>query len=215
MKFFLDTANIEEIRSVADSGLLDGVTTNPSLVSKETGTFQEMLKEICRIVPGPVSAEVVSTDTEGMLAEARVLAKIAPNIVVKIPTIPAGVKAVNILHGENIATNATLVFSSNQALLMAKAGATYVSPFIGRLDDAGAEGMDLIEEIVAIYSNYAFDTEIIVASIRHPGHVRDAAILGADIATMPYKVMKALFHHPLTDVGLAKFLEDWKKVPKD
>jgi transaldolase len=215
MKLFLDTANVDEIRQMADLGILDGVTTNPSLVARESGAFRKILEEICEVVDGPVSAEVVATDARGMLSEGRDLAKIAPNIVVKLPTIPDGVKACRILAEEEIRVNATLIFSANQALLMAKAGASMVSPFIGRIDDSGSEGMEVIGEIVTIFENYEFDTEVLVASVRHPVHVRDAALLGADIATMPFKVMKALFHHPLTDVGLARFLEDWKKAQKD
>jgi transaldolase len=216
MKLFLDTANVGEIRTMVERGVLDGVTTNPTLIARERGPFRKILEEICELVhPGPVSAEVVATDAEGMIREAEELSRIAENIVVKIPTIPEGVKATKALAQRGIRVNATLIFSANQALLMAKAGASYVSPFIGRLDDTGWEGMDLIEEIVAIFENYEFPTEVLVASVRHPGHVRDAALLGADVCTMPYRVMEALFHHPLTDVGLKRFLEDWKKVPKD
>jgi transaldolase len=214
MKFFVDTANVEEIREAAAMGVLDGVTTNPSLAAKESAPYREILKEICRIVPGPVSAEVISTDYDGMLKEADELVKIADNIVVKIPTILEGLKAIKALHGKGIKTNATLVFSPSQALLVAKAGATYVSPFIGRLDDISQEGMALIGDIVTIYNNYGFDTEVLVASVRHPMHVVDAALIGADVCTMPYKVIKSLIHHPLTDIGLEKFIADYKKANK-
>ena len=192
MKFFIDTADVDEIREANSLGILDGVTTNPSLVAKTGRPFRETIEEICSIVDGPVSAEAVSLDTDGLVKEARELAKIADNIVVKIPLIKAGLKAVKILSTEGIKTNVTLCFSSNQALLAAKAGGTYVSPFIGRLDDRGQEGMSLIEEIRTIYDNYSFDTQIIVASIRHPVHVRDAALLGADIATIPFGVFDKL-----------------------
>ncbi|MGR3309532.1 MAG: fructose-6-phosphate aldolase [Candidatus Brocadiales bacterium] len=214
MKFFIDTADVGEIREANSLGILDGVTTNPSLVAKTGRPFRETIEEICSIVNGPVSAEAVSLDTDGLVKEARELAKIADNIVVKIPLIKAGLKAVKILSGEGIKTNVTLCFSSNQALLAAKAGGTYVSPFIGRLDDRGQEGMSLIEEIRTIYDNYGFNTQIIVASIRHPVHVRDAALLGADIATIPFGVFDKLVQHPLTDDGIKNFLSDWEKVPK-
>ncbi len=214
MKFFVDTANIEEIREAAAMGVLDGVTTNPSLAAKESAPYRDILKEICNIVPGPVSAEVISTDYDGMLREADELIKIADNIVVKIPTILEGLKAIKTLHGKGIKTNATLVFSPSQALLVAKAGATYVSPFIGRLDDISQEGMSLISDIVTIYNNYGYDTEVLVASVRHPMHVVDAALIGADVCTMPYKVIKSLIHHPLTDIGLEKFISDYKKANK-
>ncbi len=214
MKFFIDTANLDEIREAAELGVLDGVTTNPSLVAKEKYdiSFKDLIREICKIVPGPVSAEVVSTDVEGMMNEAHDLAKIASNVVVKIPLIKDGLKAVKRLKAEGIKTNVTLCFSPNQALLAAKAGAAFISPFIGRLDDISQEGMELIEQIVTIYGNYGFDTEVLVASVRHPIHVVQAALLGADIVTMPFKVIDQLIKHPLTDIGLQKFLADWKKI---
>jgi transaldolase len=212
MKFFIDTANVEEIRKTNDLGLLDGVTTNPTLVSKEGREFKGLIEEICSIVDGPVNAEVVSTDAEGMISEARDLAKLADNIVVKIPLIEEGLKAVKVRAAEGIKTNVTLCFSPTQALMAAKAGAAYVSPFVGRLDDISSTGMDLVEQIITIYDNYGFDTEIIVASIRNPTHVVDAALMGADIATIPYKVIQQLIKHPLTDIGLEKFLADWKKM---
>ncbi|NUO09516.1 MAG: fructose-6-phosphate aldolase [Candidatus Brocadia sp.] len=214
MKFFIDTADVKEIREAHSLGILDGVTTNPSLVAKTGRPFRETIEEICSIVKGPVSAEVVSLDTEGMLKEARELAKIADNIVVKIPLIKNGLKAVKRLAEEGINTNVTLCFSSNQALLAAKAGGTYVSPFVGRLDDRGQVGMDIIQEIRTIYDNYGFQTEIIVASIRNPVHVRDAALMGADVATIPFNVFDLLVQHPLTDDGVKRFLADWEKVPK-
>ncbi|MFN3532912.1 MAG: fructose-6-phosphate aldolase [Candidatus Brocadia sp.] len=214
MKFFIDTADVKEIREAHSLGILDGVTTNPSLVAKTGRPFRETIEEICSIVEGPVSAEVVSLDTEGMLKEARELAKIADNIVVKIPLVKNGLKAVKRLAEEGIKTNVTLCFSSNQALLAAKAGGTYVSPFVGRLDDRGQSGMDLIKEIRTIYDNYGFQTEIIVASIRNPVHVRDAALMGADVATIPFNVFDLLVQHPLTDDGVKRFLADWEKVPK-
>jgi len=212
MKFFIDTANIEEIKSANDLGLLDGVTTNPSLVAKEGRDFRELIKEICDIVDGPVSAEVVSTDMEGMIKEARDLVKIADNIAVKIPLIKEGLKAVKILSQEGIQTNVTLCFSPLQALMAAKAGASYISPFVGRLDDISHRGMELIEQIATIYGNYGYETEIIVASVRNPLHVLDAALMGADIVTTPYKVMEQFIKHPLTDIGLEKFLADWNKM---
>ena len=214
MKFFIDTANIDEIKKANELGLLDGVTTNPSLVAKEGREFKDLIKEICSIVDGPVSAEVVSTDAEGMVAEARELAKIADNIVVKIPLIKEGLKAVKILSSEGIKTNVTLCFSAIQALMAAKAGADYISPFVGRLDDIGVTGMELVEQIISIYEAYGYETEIIVASIRNPLHVLDVATMGADIATIPYKVMEQLIKHPLTDIGLANFLKDWEKQNK-
>ncbi|OHB71237.1 fructose-6-phosphate aldolase [Candidatus Kuenenia sp.] len=214
MKFFIDTADVKEIREAHDLGILDGVTTNPSLVAKTGRPFRETLEEICSIVKGPVSAEAVSLDTQGLVDEARELSKIAENIVVKIPLIKDGLKAVKILSDEGINTNVTLCFSANQALLAAKAGATYISPFVGRLDDIGHTGMDVIEDIRAIYDNYGFTTEIIVASIRNPNHVRDAALMGADISTIPFNVFNLLVQHPLTDAGIKKFLADWEKVPK-
>ena len=214
MKFFIDTANINEIKEANDMGMVDGVTTNPSLIAKEGRDFEEIIKEICKIVDGPISAEVVSTDTEGMLEEARKLSKIHDNIVVKIPMLVDGLKATRKLSEEGIKTNVTLVFSPLQALMAAKAGATYVSPFIGRLDDISLEGLLLVEQIVEIYSNYAFDTEIIVASIRNPLHVLESALMGADIATIPFNVLSKLAAHPLTDKGLKAFLDDWNKAKK-
>lgn len=214
MKFFLDTANLEEIRRGMEMGLVDGVTTNPTLISKEGREFWDLVSEICRMVPGPVSLEVTALDAEGMVKEARELAKLGDNVVVKIPLTKEGIKAVKRLEGEGIRTNVTLVFTPVQALLAAKAGATYVSPFIGRLDDISSYGMRLVEDILTIFSNYDIFTQVIVASVRHPMHVLEAALLGADIVTMPYKVMEQLFNHPLTDIGLEKFLEDWEKVPQ-
>jgi len=214
MKFFIDTANINEIKEANDMGMVDGVTTNPSLIAKEGRDFEEIIKEICAIVDGPISAEVVSTDTEGMLEEARKLSKIHNNIVVKIPMLVDGLKATRKLSEEGIKTNVTLVFSPLQALMAAKAGATYVSPFIGRLDDISQEGLLLVEQIVEIYSNYAFDTEIIVASIRNPLHVLESALMGADIATIPFNVLSKLAAHPLTDKGLKAFLDDWNRAKK-
>ncbi len=215
MKFFIDTANIEQIKAASAMGVLDGVTTNPSLAAKESMPYNELLKEICAIVPGPVSAEVLAVEFDGMMKEAHELAKIADNIVVKIPTILEGLKAIKALTGEGISTNATLVFSPSQALLVAKAGASFVSPFIGRLDDISTHGMDLIEQIVTIYHNYAYTTEVLVASVRHPIHVVDSALIGADVITMPFDVISKLIKHQLTDIGLAKFLEDYKKAPKN
>jgi len=214
MKFFIDTANLDEIKDAAAMGVLDGVTTNPSLAAKEIAPYDELLKEICKVVSGPVSAEVLATDYKGMLAEAEELAKIADNIVVKIPTILEGLRAIKSLNLQGIMTNATLVFSPAQALLVAKAGATYVSPFVGRLDDIASSGMELVEEIVAIYGNYSYDTEVLVASVRHPMHVIQAGLIGADVITMPYKVIEKLIKHPLTDIGLEKFLSDYKKAKK-
>jgi transaldolase len=212
MKFFLDTANLQEIREAASLGLIDGVTTNPSLVSKEGKDFRKLIEEICTIVDGPISAEVVSTTEKEMVAEGKDLSGIHKNVVVKIPMIPEGLKAIRRLTGEGIRVNTTLIFSASQALLAAKAGATYVSPFIGRLDDISQVGMELIEQIVTIFSNYSFSTEVLVASIRNPVHVVDAALLGADVATMPFSVLQQLMKHPLTDVGLKKFLSDWEKI---
>ena len=214
MKFFLDTANIDEIRSAAEYGLIDGVTTNPSLVSKEGRDFKEILLEITKIVDGPISAEVVSTDASGILREAYELAKIHKNIVVKVPMIKEGMKALKQLSKDGIKTNITLVFSSNQALVAAKLGATYVSPFVGRFDDISEVGMDLIGDIAQIFANYQFPTQILVASIRNPLHVREAALVGAHVATMPFKVLEQLLKHPLTDIGLERFLKDWEKMPK-
>ncbi len=214
MKFFIDTANLDEIKEAHSMGMVDGVTTNPSLIAKEGRDFEEVIKEICAIVDGPISAEVISVDTEGMLKEARHLAKIHDNIVVKIPLTVDGLKATRKLSEEGIKTNVTLVFSPLQALMAAKAGATYVSPFIGRLDDLAQEGLLLVEQIVEIYSNYAFDTEIIVASIRNPLHVLESALMGADIATIPFSVLDKLAAHPMTDKGLKAFLADWDKAKK-
>jgi transaldolase len=212
MKFFLDTANISEIKESVALGLIDGITTNPSLVAKEKKEFRKLIEEICQIVDGPISAEVVATDEEGMVEEGRSLAKIHKNVVVKVPMTANGLKATRRFSKEGIKVNVTLVFSPAQALLAAKAGATYVSPFIGRLDDVGQVGMDLIDQIVTIFSNYSFKTEVLVASIRNPIHVIEAAQLGADVATMPFAVLQQLLKHPLTDIGLAKFLADWEKT---
>ncbi|WP_423792944.1 fructose-6-phosphate aldolase [Methanocaldococcus indicus] len=214
MKFFLDTANVEEIKKYAELGLVDGVTTNPTLVAKEGRDFYEVIKEICEIVDGPVSAEVISLEADKMVEEARELSKIADNVVIKIPMTRDGMKAVKILSKEGIKTNVTLVFSPLQALLAAKAGATYVSPFVGRLDDIGHTGMELIADVVNIYRNYDIETEVIVASVRHPTHVLEAARLGADIATIPPAVMDKLFNHPLTDIGIERFLKDWENYLK-
>ncbi len=211
MKFFIDTANIDEIKKANELGMVDGVTTNPSLVAKEGREFKGLIKEICDIVDGPVSAEVVSMDAEGMVKEARELANLADNIVVKIPMLEEGLKAVKTLAQEKINTNVTLCFSPIQALMAAKAGAAYISPFVGRLDDISHIGMELVEEIITIYDNYGFETEVIVASVRNPIHVLDAALMGADIATIPFKVIQQLTKHPLTDIGVEKFLADWKK----
>jgi len=214
MKFFIDTANIEEIKEADSMGMADGVTTNPTLIAREKGNFEDIIKEICKIVDGPISAEVISLDTEGMLKEARHLASIHKNIVVKIPMTIDGIKATRQLSEEGIKTNVTLIFSPLQALMAAKAGATYVSPFIGRLDDISNEGILLVEQIVEIFNNYAFDTEVIVASVRNPLHVLDAALMGADIATIPFKVLSKFASHPLTDKGIKVFLDDWNKANK-
>jgi transaldolase len=214
MKFFIDTANIDEIKKGLELGMVDGVTTNPSLVSKEQRPFSDILADICAIVDGPISAEVISLEADGMVEEARELAKISDNIVVKVPMIAEGLKAVKRLTEENIKTNVTLIFSASQALLAAKAGATYVSPFVGRLDDISLNGMDLIGDIMTILRNYGFATEVIVASVRSPMHVVDSALMGADIATIPYKVILQLARHPLTDIGMEKFLADWEKRQK-
>ncbi len=214
MKIFLDTGNVEEIREGASLGLIDGVTTNPSLVSKEGRDFKDLLLEICNLVDGPISAEVVSVEADKMVQEGRELAKIHKNIVVKVPLIPEGLKATKQLAGEGIRVNVTLCFSPTQALLAAKAGAWCVSPFIGRLDDISSNGMDLIEEILTIYENYDFPTQVLVASVRHPQHVVDAALLGGHICTMPFKVFQQLVKHPLTDIGLKNFLADWEKMKK-
>ncbi|RME00229.1 MAG: fructose-6-phosphate aldolase [Calditrichaeota bacterium] len=212
MKLFLDTAHLEDIKRVAAMGLLDGVTTNPTLVSRESGSFHEILYNICEVVNGPVNAEVVSTEADKMIEEGRKLAKFHKNIVVKIPMTPDGMVATRQLSSEEIPVNVTLIFSPSQALLAAKAGATYVSPFLGRLDDISHVGMDLVRQIIAIFDNYGFTTEVLAASLRHPLHVAEAALAGADIATMPAKVFDQLFKHPLTDVGLERFLADWNKV---
>jgi transaldolase len=212
MKFFLDTANLDEIREAASLGVLDGVTTNPSLIAKEKAEFKKRIVEICEIVQGPVSAEVVSTDTEGMCREGRELAQLHPCVVVKLPTVKAGLKAAKRLVGDGVRINMTLVFSASQALLVAKTGATYVSPFLGRLDDISHVGMDLVRDIITIYRNYGFKTQVLAASLRHPLHIVDAAKAGADVATMPYKVFDQLFKHPLTDKGLEQFLKDWEKA---
>lgn len=212
MKLFLDTANIDEIRKAADTGVLDGVTTNPSLVAREGRPFEEVVREICDLVDGPISAEVLSTDYEAIVAEGRRLAKIHDNIMVKVPMIQDGIKAVTVLSGEGIRINVTLCFSPLQGLMAAKAGATVVSPFVGRLDDIAHDGMELCEQLVAIYENYGFATEVLVASVRHPKHLVEAALMGVDIATVPYNVFQAMFNHPLTDKGLAAFLADWDKA---
>ncbi len=214
MKFFIDTANIEAIREAAALGILDGVTTNPSLVAKEGGDFKETIREICTIVDGPISAEVTATEHAAMIEEARVLAAMHHNIVVKVPMTREGLKACVKLAKEGVKVNMTLVFSASQALMCAKAGAAYVSPFIGRLDDISSYGMDLIADIVEIFDNYAYNTEVLVASVRHPMHVVEAAKLGADVVTIPPKVIDQLFKHPLTDIGLEKFLADWEKANK-
>ena len=215
MKLFIDTANVDEIRKANDMGVICGVTTNPSLIAKEGRLFEEVVREITQIVDGPISAEVISLNSEGMIKEAVELAKIHKNIIVKIPMTIEGLKAVKVLHSEKIKTNVTLIFSAAQALMAAKAGATYVSPFVGRLDDVGTDGMELIAEIVDIFNNYNIDTEIIAASIRHPMHVTQSARLGCHIATVPYKVLLQLTKHPLTDKGIDQFLKDWETVPKN
>jgi len=212
MKIFLDTANLDEIREAVKTGLIDGVTTNPSLVAKENRSFKEILKEVCELVKGPTSAEVVALDHAGMMKEAEELAKISSHIVIKVPLTPEGLKACKDLSNQKIAVNVTLCFSAVQALLAAKAGATYISPFLGRLDDIGQEGMRLIEEIRSIYDNYEYQTQILAASIRHPEHVLRVAQIGADVGTMPKKVFEMLYKHPLTDRGLEQFLNDWKKA---
>jgi transaldolase len=217
MKFFLDTADLKEIRTAAEAGMIDGITTNPSLLVKAAGHDhdpQEILAEICRVVNGPISAEVVATTTDDMLREGRKLAKIADNIVVKVPLIEEGLRACRAFRAEGIHVNVTLCFSPTQALLAAKAGASYISPFVGRLDDVATNGMDLIRQIVTIYENYDFETEVLVASVRHPGHIVEAALMGAHVATMPAKVLHQLIQHPLTDKGLDLFLADWAKLPQ-
>jgi len=214
MKFFIDTANIEEIKKGMAIGMVDGVTTNPSLVAKEKRPFIDILRDICQTVPGPVSAEVVSLDAAGMVKEGKELAGLADNIVIKVPMTAEGLRATSRFAAEGIKTNVTLVFSAMQAMLAAKAGATFVSPFVGRLDDTGVKGMDMVEDIVTIFDNYGYETEIIVASVRNPQHVLDAALIGADIATIPYKVIEELARHPLTDSGIKQFLADWEKRAK-
>jgi len=211
MKFFIDTANIDLIKDAMDMGMVDGVTTNPSLIAKEPGEFKEIIANICKLVDGPVSAEVISLEYDGMVSEARELAKIAANVTVKIPMTVEGLKAVKTLSSEGIKTNVTLVFSALQALMAAKAGATYVSPFVGRIDDLAQEGMELIEQIVQIFTNYDFDTQIIVASVRNPLHVLNSALIGADIATIPHGVLKKLAAHHMTDKGIDAFMADWNK----
>ncbi|MDP2941561.1 MAG: fructose-6-phosphate aldolase [Candidatus Omnitrophota bacterium] len=214
MKIFIDTASTKEIREAVGLGVIDGVTTNPTLIARENRKAGDLLQEICSLVSGPVSAEVIALQAQEMIEEARALSKIAENIVIKIPLIKEGLKAVRVLSAEKIRTNVTLCFSPSQALLAAKAGADYISPFIGRLDDISQSGMDLIREIKTIYKNYGFKTQIIVASVRNPLHVVDAALLGADIATVPFAVIEQLIKHPLTDIGIQRFLEDYKKIPK-
>jgi transaldolase len=214
MKIFIDSADLNEIRDAAAMGVIDGVTTNPSLVAKAGRPLETIIREICEVVDGPISAEVTAVDAAGIVREGKVLAAIHPNVIVKVPLIAEGIKAVRTLSGEGIRTNVTLCFSAPQALLAAKAGATYISPFIGRIDDTGADGLELIAQIVAIYNNYAYETEVLCASIRHPIHLVRCAQIGADVATIPHSVILQLLKHPLTDVGLAKFLEDGKKIPK-
>ena len=214
MKIFVDTAKLDEIKEACSWGIVDGVTTNPSLVAKEKRAFRDIIAEICELVDGPISAEVISLETEQMVSEGRELAAIHENIVIKIPMTEAGMKAVKLLSAEGIRTNVTLVFSANQAMLAAKCGATYVSPFVGRIDDMGGDGMGLIAEIQECYQHYVFPTEILVASIRHPRHLLDSALIGADIATVPYGVLKKAFDHPLTDLGIQRFLKDWEGVPR-
>ncbi|HKP58163.1 MAG TPA: fructose-6-phosphate aldolase [Polyangiales bacterium] len=214
MKIFIDSADLNEIRDAAAMGVIDGVTTNPSLVAKAGRPLETIVREICEVVDGPISAEVVATDAAGIVREGKQLAAIHPNVVVKVPLIADGIKAVRTLSGEGIRTNVTLCFSAPQALLAAKAGATYISPFIGRIDDTGGDGLELIAQIVTIYNNYAYETEVLAASIRHPVHLVRCAQLGADVATIPHNVILQLLKHPLTDIGLAKFLEDAKKIPR-
>lgn len=214
MKFFIDTANVDEIREAHSMGMVDGVTTNPSLIAKEGRVFEDVIKEICEIVDGPISAEVIGLDASGMIDEARQLVKIHENIVIKVPMTVDGLKATRQLSEEGIKTNVTLIFSPMQALMAAKAGASYVSPFVGRIDDLSQDGMQLVEQIVEIFANYAYETEIIVASVRNPLHVLDAALAGADIATIPFSVLSRLASHPLTDKGIQAFLADWEKAKK-
>ncbi|MBI4356122.1 MAG: fructose-6-phosphate aldolase [Candidatus Omnitrophica bacterium] len=215
MKFFLDTANLQEIRDAAGWGAIDGITTNPSLVAKERRPFTELIREICAIVDGPVSAETIATDAAGMVAEGRVLAKIHPNVIIKCPLTKEGLKATRQLSSEHLRVNVTLCFSPTQALLAAKAGAYFISPFVGRLDDIAQSGMELIRQIKTIYANYQFKTQILAASVRHPIHVVEAATIGADCATMPLAVLEQLVRHPLTDIGLARFLKDWETIPQE
>lgn len=214
MKLFIDSGDIGEIKEAQAMGAIDGVTTNPSLLAKAGVPTREAIAQICEVVDGPISAEVIATDTDGILKEGRELAKIHPNVVVKVPLIADGIKAVKVFTDEGIKTNVTLCFSAPQALLAAKAGATYISPFVGRIDDAGGDGMELVEQIVTIYDNYDLKTQVLTASVRHPGHFITAALLGSHVATVPFKVIQQLLKHPLTDVGLARFLEDAKKIPK-
>lgn len=214
MQIFLDTGSVKEVQDAADIGILDGVTTNPSLIAKEGKDFFTTIKQIAKIVKGPVSAEVISTDYAGMIKEAEKISKLAKNVVVKIPLLPDGIKAVKTLSKKGIKTNVTLCFSANQALLAAKAGATYISPFVGRMDDIGQDGIEIVDEIRQIYDNYDFKTQILFASTRHPQHVKQAALVGADACTMPYAIFQKLFKHPMTDIGLEKFLADWKKRKK-
>lgn len=214
MQFFLDTADVEEIKTGLAWGMVDGVTTNPSLVAKQGKNYLETVREVAKLVPGPVSGEVLATDLGGMLEQGRILAALADNVIVKVPLGPVGLQAVQTLRGDGIRCNVTLCFSAGQALLAAKAGAAYISPFIGRLDDVSEDGMELIEKIVTIYRNYDFETQVLVASVRHPLHVVQAGLLGADVVTIPFKVLEALYKHPLTDVGLERFLADWTKTGK-
>ena len=214
MKFFLDTADIEEIRKGLEWGMVDGITTNPTLIAKQGKPYLGTVQEIARLVPGPVSGEVLATEFDEIMEQGKRLSALAENVVVKVPLLPSGLRAVRALAELGIRTNVTLCFSAAQALLAAKAGAAYISPFIGRLDDVGQEGMDLIGQVVSIYENYDFETEVLVASVRHPVHVVQAALLGADVVTLPFKVLEQLYHHPLTDLGLDKFLSDWKKTGK-
>lgn len=214
MKFFIDTANIQEIRAGLELGMVDGVTTNPSLVAKEKKGFERIIREILSVVDGPVSLEVVSLDAQGMLGEGRKLAKLGPQVVIKVPMTTEGLRATRMFASEGIRVNQTLIFSPLQALMAAKAGAAYVSPFVGRLDDIAHDGMEIVDQILTIYHNYGFDAEVIVASVRHPRHVLEAALMGADIATIPFKVIAQLAKHPLTDRGIEAFLNDWKGVPK-
>jgi len=214
MKIFIDTANVEHIREMNSYGIVNGVTTNPTLIAKEGRNFAEVVKEICEIVDGPVSAEVISDKAEDMVPEAEELSKIHKNVIIKIPMTGEGLKATKLCNAKGIQTNVTLVFSPTQALLAAKAGATYVSPFVGRVDDISHYGMDIVEQILAIYENYGFDTQVIVASVRNPLHVLEAAMMGAHVATVPYKVLKQMLKHPLTDIGIERFLADYEKIPK-